>query len=280
MVLMDYASIASTMISVKVDKADPPISTNRSPRDPAGDRRRRGEAGRASAACEGSRRRPRRQHEHRAPFARVLRDEGLLEFRRGRGISVAGTPERGAVVQRARELVAFARSRATAWTSWSRSSRRSAEGELRNLPLEDGLQLVRDLLRSFLTFRERTSEHARTPVYDPASKYRIGSSGRRSGSLYLRPARTCSRRRFVVAVAWMTRPSFGMNITFVPLPRPAQPDADQIHVLPAQAMASRGSCGRQSRSCQRECPRGRLGQPRSQRPGNRTPYDKRVEWRG
>jgi GntR family transcriptional regulator len=39
----------------------------------------------------------------------VLRDEGLLEFRRGRGISVAGTPERGAVVQRARELVEFAR---------------------------------------------------------------------------------------------------------------------------------------------------------------------------
>jgi GntR family transcriptional regulator len=40
---------------------------------------------------------------------RLLRDEGLLEFRRGRGISVAGTPERGAVVQRARELVEFAR---------------------------------------------------------------------------------------------------------------------------------------------------------------------------
>ena len=40
---------------------------------------------------------------------RQLRDEGLLEFRRGRGISVAGTPERGAVVQRARELVDFAR---------------------------------------------------------------------------------------------------------------------------------------------------------------------------
>ena len=40
---------------------------------------------------------------------RLLRDEGLLEFRRGRGISIAGTPERGAVVQRARELVAFAR---------------------------------------------------------------------------------------------------------------------------------------------------------------------------
>ena len=40
---------------------------------------------------------------------RMLREEGLLEFRRGRGISVAGTPERGAVVQRARELVEFAR---------------------------------------------------------------------------------------------------------------------------------------------------------------------------
>jgi GntR family transcriptional regulator len=40
---------------------------------------------------------------------RELRDEGLLEFRRGRGIHVAGTPERGAVVARARELVHFAR---------------------------------------------------------------------------------------------------------------------------------------------------------------------------
>jgi GntR family transcriptional regulator len=39
----------------------------------------------------------------------VLRDEGLLEFRRGRGISVTGTPERGAVVQRATDLVHFAR---------------------------------------------------------------------------------------------------------------------------------------------------------------------------
>ncbi|HVR13129.1 MAG TPA: GntR family transcriptional regulator [Gaiellaceae bacterium] len=40
---------------------------------------------------------------------RVLRDEGLLDFRRGRGITVAGTPERGAVTERARELVRFAR---------------------------------------------------------------------------------------------------------------------------------------------------------------------------
>ena len=36
---------------------------------------------------------------------RLLRDEGLLEFRRGRGISVAGTPERGAVIQQASQLV-------------------------------------------------------------------------------------------------------------------------------------------------------------------------------
>jgi GntR family transcriptional regulator len=40
---------------------------------------------------------------------RALRDEGLLEFRRGRGITVAATPERGAVVARARDLVRFAR---------------------------------------------------------------------------------------------------------------------------------------------------------------------------
>jgi GntR family transcriptional regulator len=32
-----------------------------------------------------------------------------LEFRRGRGVTVAGTPERGALVERARELVQFAR---------------------------------------------------------------------------------------------------------------------------------------------------------------------------
>lgn len=40
---------------------------------------------------------------------RILRDEGLLEFRRGRGISVAGTPQRGAVLSKVRELVHFAR---------------------------------------------------------------------------------------------------------------------------------------------------------------------------
>jgi GntR family transcriptional regulator len=40
---------------------------------------------------------------------RQLRDEGLLEFRRGRGITVVGTPQRGAVVAQAKELVHIAR---------------------------------------------------------------------------------------------------------------------------------------------------------------------------
>jgi GntR family transcriptional regulator len=40
---------------------------------------------------------------------RALRDEGLLDFRRGRGITVAATPEQGAVIEQARELVQFAR---------------------------------------------------------------------------------------------------------------------------------------------------------------------------
>lgn len=39
----------------------------------------------------------------------ILREEGLLEFRRGRGITVAGTPERSALVERIRELLEFAR---------------------------------------------------------------------------------------------------------------------------------------------------------------------------
>jgi GntR family transcriptional regulator len=39
----------------------------------------------------------------------ILRDEGLLDFQRGRGITVAGTPQRGAVVTRVRELVEFCR---------------------------------------------------------------------------------------------------------------------------------------------------------------------------
>lgn len=40
---------------------------------------------------------------------RLLREEGMLEFRRGRGVSVAGTPERAAVLEKAQELIALAR---------------------------------------------------------------------------------------------------------------------------------------------------------------------------
>ncbi|MGD0167783.1 MAG: GntR family transcriptional regulator, partial [Gaiellaceae bacterium] len=40
---------------------------------------------------------------------RILRDEGLLEFRRGRGITVSGTAESSAIISKSRELVEYAR---------------------------------------------------------------------------------------------------------------------------------------------------------------------------
>jgi GntR family transcriptional regulator len=40
---------------------------------------------------------------------RQLRDEGLLEFRRGRGVRVVGTSQWGAVLEKAIELVELAR---------------------------------------------------------------------------------------------------------------------------------------------------------------------------
>jgi len=42
---------------------------------------------------------------------RILRDEGLLELRRGRDTIVAGTPEKSAVLIQAKELIRFARQR-------------------------------------------------------------------------------------------------------------------------------------------------------------------------
>ncbi|HVA07846.1 MAG TPA: GntR family transcriptional regulator [Acidimicrobiales bacterium] len=39
----------------------------------------------------------------------LLRDEGLVEFRRGRGITVTGTPQQSAVLEQVRALVDFAR---------------------------------------------------------------------------------------------------------------------------------------------------------------------------
>jgi GntR family transcriptional regulator len=41
---------------------------------------------------------------------RTLRDEGLLDFRRGRGVTVTGTPQRGVLLRRVNELVDYARS--------------------------------------------------------------------------------------------------------------------------------------------------------------------------
>jgi GntR family transcriptional regulator len=39
----------------------------------------------------------------------LLREEGLLEFRRGRGITVTGTPQRTTLLTDARQLLALAR---------------------------------------------------------------------------------------------------------------------------------------------------------------------------
>jgi GntR family transcriptional regulator len=39
----------------------------------------------------------------------ILRDEGLLDFQRGRGITVAGSAQRGAVVHRIRDLIEYCR---------------------------------------------------------------------------------------------------------------------------------------------------------------------------
>src|SRR5580693_8477093 len=41
----------------------------------------------------------------------ILRDEGLLDFTRGRGITVAGTSQKSAVLRQVRDLVEFARHR-------------------------------------------------------------------------------------------------------------------------------------------------------------------------
>lgn len=39
----------------------------------------------------------------------ILREEGLLEFRRGRGITVVGTPQRGEILRMVKELVDLSR---------------------------------------------------------------------------------------------------------------------------------------------------------------------------
>jgi GntR family transcriptional regulator len=106
----DKASIASTMLSVKIDRTE----SLRLHEQVAAELRR--------AIADGEAR-----PDERLPPARdlagvlgvntntvlralrLLRDEGLLDFRRGRGVMVASTAQRGAVVARANELVEFAR---------------------------------------------------------------------------------------------------------------------------------------------------------------------------
>ena len=124
--------MTSTMIGVKVDKADPTDLYEQV----AGEIRR--------AIAEGEAKPGERLPPAKDLAAvlgvntntvlralRVLRDEGLLEFRRGRGISVAGTPERGAVVARARELVDFARLQGyRAGRARRRSSRTSVRSQV------------------------------------------------------------------------------------------------------------------------------------------------------
>jgi hypothetical protein len=41
--------------------------------------------------------------------SRMLRDEGILDFTRGRGDRVVGTPQRSAVMSKLDEMLAFAR---------------------------------------------------------------------------------------------------------------------------------------------------------------------------
>ena len=95
-------------------------------RSAPGDRRRRGEAGRAPASGQGSRRRPRSQHEHRAPLAPDFARRRAARVPTRTRITVAGTPERDAVVARARTIWSHLRAhRATAPTNSCASSRTS-----------------------------------------------------------------------------------------------------------------------------------------------------------
>jgi len=108
--LHDDASITSTMLGVKIDRDQPALL-----HDQVAAEIRRAIAD--GEAAPGERLPPARD------FAAVLgvntntvlralrqlRDEGLLEFRRGRGVHVAATPERGALVAKTRDLVQFGR---------------------------------------------------------------------------------------------------------------------------------------------------------------------------
>ena len=105
------ATVASTMIGIKIDRSDPARLHDQV----AGDIRRAIADGEAKA---GEKLPPARDLaavlgvNTNTVFRalRLLRDEGLLEFRRGHAITVAGgAPERSVVLSKARELVQIAR---------------------------------------------------------------------------------------------------------------------------------------------------------------------------
>ena len=106
----DYASMASTMIDVRIDRSDPTLlhdqvaaQIRRSIADGEAKPGERLPPARDLAAVMGV------NTNTVLRALRLLRDEGLLEFRRGLGIRVSGTPQRGAVVAKAIELVQLAR---------------------------------------------------------------------------------------------------------------------------------------------------------------------------
>src|ERR1700693_6560010 len=105
-----YANMTSTMLGVKVDRADPTDLYEQV----AGEIRRAIAMGEAKP---GERLPPARDmaavlgvNTNTVLRAlRLLRDEGLLEIRQGRGIRVSGTPQRGAVLAHAIALVRLGR---------------------------------------------------------------------------------------------------------------------------------------------------------------------------
>jgi GntR family transcriptional regulator len=104
------ATMASTMLDVKIDRSDPALLHDQV----AGEIRRSIADGEAT---EGERLPPAKDiaavlevNTNTVLRAlRILRDEGLLEFRRGQGVRVAGTPQHGIVLEQVHELLGLAR---------------------------------------------------------------------------------------------------------------------------------------------------------------------------